>query len=970
MRLAFFSPLSPQKSGIADYSEELLPYLAEQAEIDLFVEGFEPSNRAVVERFRRFDYVADPDVLGRLRDYDAVLYHLGNDHRYHSGIYETARKFPGIVVLHDFALQDFFLGLSRTRGDFGIYLDELEACHGARAREEAAQAFERGGLPPHVGVPLLFPLNRRIARAAEAIIVHSEWSRARLRNVVPVTPVARINHHITARAAADEMRLAAPANRNGDAVRISSFGLITPDKGIERALRALAALKDDHSFHYTLVGAPNSFFDVRELVRRYSLGDRVTITDHVSLAEFEQRISETDIAINLRERTVGETSGSLCRIMAAGVASIVSGVGWFAELPDDAVVKIEMDGYTDALLHAYLKRLIEDAPLRARIGENARRHALASHRIEQSAARYLDFIREVIDGRTRRRFINSVSTEISRLRLDPDRDDSLLRKISAEVATLAPANASLSDTAPAMPGGEPMKSMLNETPIAPAPDAADEQRETEPYSPTSPTREESGAVESSATHEEFNAAMHEESDATNPSKHEATDETRDASTASSSSTFETTGSPAPSVSTASSVSTPEQPSAPPISSSGRVRKIEGLDYRRAAIEYPRKLDEERRRYLFTKPFYNLANKPPKHTGDGMDAETHRHFCDFANLAVALALPAGRSLLDVGCGSGWLSEYFARLGYDVTGIDISPDLIRMADERVERVPYDVDHRTPLRCRFLTHDIECAPLSKTFDAAVCYDSLHHFEDERAVMRHLAAMLDYGGLLFILEGDKPEEGSPTEEELVGVMREYETLESPFSREYLRELLREHGFVVVGDYVSVNGLFERDAIEDGRLRVEPPAVNYLLCKKVLAAGASGAAEVADSREPSRLAASLTFGEAWPEVLAPGAQVNRKLRVENTGDTLWLTGRAERRGSVMLALRLFDEAGSLVFERHGEPPLPRALAPREQVELSLDYRAPDAPGRYQLKLDLVAQHVAWFEHHGSTPLVLTFEVK
>ena len=45
MKLAYFSPLSPQRSGISDYSEELLPYLAEGSEIALFVDGFQPANR-------------------------------------------------------------------------------------------------------------------------------------------------------------------------------------------------------------------------------------------------------------------------------------------------------------------------------------------------------------------------------------------------------------------------------------------------------------------------------------------------------------------------------------------------------------------------------------------------------------------------------------------------------------------------------------------------------------------------------------------------------------------------------------------------------------------------------------------------------------------------------------------------------------------------------------------------------------
>ena len=71
MRLAYFSPLNPLQSGISDYSEELLPALAERADIDLFVDGFEPVNRAIRETFRINDYRKDPGVLTGLAGYDA-----------------------------------------------------------------------------------------------------------------------------------------------------------------------------------------------------------------------------------------------------------------------------------------------------------------------------------------------------------------------------------------------------------------------------------------------------------------------------------------------------------------------------------------------------------------------------------------------------------------------------------------------------------------------------------------------------------------------------------------------------------------------------------------------------------------------------------------------------------------------------------------------------------------------------------
>jgi SAM-dependent methyltransferase/glycosyltransferase involved in cell wall biosynthesis len=857
MKLAYFSPLGPQRSGISDYSEELLPWLAEGAEITLFVDGFQPSNRELTSRFEVRNYRRQRSCLRELDGFDAVVYHMGNDHRYHAGILEAMQRRRGIVVFHDFALQDFYLGLARERNDLRIYLDEVESCHGMAARTEAAAALDRGAAPAILSQPINFPLNCRLATAAEGIIVHSEWCRVRFAKIAPGVPLARIPmpvHFV------DDVHQHSETHSE---VRIASFGLITPGKGIEQALRALSTIKQTHRFRYTLVGEPNTFFDVRELIRRYGMDGRVEITGHVSLEEFKRRMAETDIALNLRERTVGETSASLVRLFAAGVCSVVAEVGWYGELPNEAVVKVLLDAYTDKLLVAYLTRLIEDEPLRRQIGENAKTYARTEHDVKHGAAAYLDFIRSVLDGRVRRQLLSGVSEEVRRLGITAA-DESVLRSVAAEFAGIVPEKISPVEPATSSNG--------NETPAA---------------------------------------AL----------------------------------------------------------SQGRVAKVEGIDYKRAAIEYLGRLNEERRHHLRTKPFYNLANKPAKYKGEGIDEDMHRHFCDFANIAMTLALPPGSRILDVGCGSGWLSEYFARLGYTVKGIDISPDLIRMSEERVARVPYGADHETPLRCTFQVHDIERAALDEKFDAVICYDSLHHLEDEHAVMCHLAAMLSIGGVLFILEGDRPPSGSASETELYDVMSEFGTLESPFDYGHLRQLLEDNGFFITGDYVSVNGLFERELIVDDLLPLKsvPTNYHYLACKKV--AEGAPAATIPDSRDPRTLRARISLSQPATTVIAPGLTLNVELEIENAGDTLWLAGREAHTGIVMPAVRVIDANGILIRETHGEPPLPHAVAPGETVRVKLECQAPQRPGRYTLKFDLVDEQICWFEATGSAPLTFQFEV-
>src|SRR6185503_12252472 len=134
-----------------DYSEELLSVLTARAEITLFVDGFKPVTD--ISAHEIVDYRLHPERLNGLVDFDAIVYHMGNDHRYHAVMLDVMLSHPGIVVLHDFALQDFYLGQSRDTGQPEFYLNEVEYSHGLEHREEAERAMLSGGVPPIVSSP-------------------------------------------------------------------------------------------------------------------------------------------------------------------------------------------------------------------------------------------------------------------------------------------------------------------------------------------------------------------------------------------------------------------------------------------------------------------------------------------------------------------------------------------------------------------------------------------------------------------------------------------------------------------------------------------------------------------------------------------------------------------------------------------------------------------------------------------------
>jgi len=205
--------------------------------------------------------------------------------------------------------------------------------------------------------------------------------------------------------------------------------------------------------------------------------------------------------------------------------------------------------------------------------------------------------------------------------------------------------------------------------------------------------------------------------------------------------------------------------------------------------------------------------------------------------------------------------------------------------------------------------------------------------------------------------------------VMAEFGTLESPFDFGYLRQILDEHGFAVIGDYVSVNGLFQRETIVDDLLPLTDVAIdyNYLACKKIVAGAA--ASSVADSRNPGLLRAGIAVVSALPAEVVAGEALRFELAITNEGNTLWLAGRRAQLGVVMPAVKIFDAWGSLVSEVHGEPPLPHAVAPGETVQLKFRASAPHESGKYVLQIDLVDQHVCWFEEVGSPPFTFDFVV-
>ena len=135
--------------------------------------------------------------------------------------------------------------------------------------------------------------------------------------------------------------------------------------------------------------------------------------------------------------------------------------------------------------------------------------------------------------------------------------------------------------------------------------------------------------------------------------------------------------------------------------------------------------------------------------DGIHHAVHKPFSDpmcgayLTDLGTILSQlpPVPAKLLDLGCGTGWTSVFFAKRGYDVVGVDISPDMIFHANANKDREKLS-------NLRFVVSDYEGMGFEEEFDCAVFFDSLHHAVDEEVAIRHVYRALKPGGICLTLE------------------------------------------------------------------------------------------------------------------------------------------------------------------------------------------------------------------------------
>jgi glycosyltransferase involved in cell wall biosynthesis len=365
VKVAYFSPLPPERSGIADYSALLLPALEERMEVKVARRGKTKPPRGT----------------------DVALYHVGNNPEAHGWIVDALQRRPGIVVLHDFVLHHLVAGLTLGRGDVEGYLDAMQRDAGVIGRLLAHGVADQLLPPIWEERAADFPLTGFVLDKADGVICHSRFVEAKLREYGYGGPVA-----VVPMPAWPSVELGDPAVDQGRSPVIGCFGYLNRPKRIPELLAAFDRLRERFPQALLVLGgsaAADLKLDPTEGVLRL---------EHLDERSLWRHIAACDVIVSLRSPTMGETSGMVIRALSRGKPLVVSDVGWFSELPDEVAAKVPVDDHEVEALTQALELLAGDNDLRRRMGAAALDAAKNEHDLGHVADLYVKAIEEFGGG--------------------------------------------------------------------------------------------------------------------------------------------------------------------------------------------------------------------------------------------------------------------------------------------------------------------------------------------------------------------------------------------------------------------------------------------------------------------------------------------------------------------------------------------------------------------------------------------
>jgi glycosyltransferase involved in cell wall biosynthesis len=382
MRIAWWSPLPPQRSGISDYSAMLLPHLREQVDVLAVVGDPVASTVRAPEGVRVVG--ATEYLTGGAGPCDLDVYQMGNHALFHGYMHQHVLDRPGVLVLHDLSLLDFYISLCGGLDRVAL-LEEVRyndpTLDGVLPRTLVGGQYELDRMR--------LQLSRRLVEASLVTVVHSVWAETEVRRRYPAARVTWIHSPGPLSCTPPD-----PLRQPGDQVVFGVFGGLAWHKRIPVVLEAFARLQRHASgrgrTRLLIAGRsenPTVIDALRQQIADLSLATAVDLVTDLAPDDFEDAIAGCDVVIGLRGPTVGETSATLMRGLGAGKPVIVSDLPQYRDLDRTFCSPVPTDPSEEvAALDQLMQELVAD-PLRRSSGGEAARRFVVSHASPPMVAR-------------------------------------------------------------------------------------------------------------------------------------------------------------------------------------------------------------------------------------------------------------------------------------------------------------------------------------------------------------------------------------------------------------------------------------------------------------------------------------------------------------------------------------------------------------------------------------------------------
>ncbi|MES2998381.1 MAG: glycosyltransferase [Pseudomonadota bacterium] len=388
-KIAFVSPFPPDKTGIANYSMQLVTELVYFYDIILIVEKLSESkfNPWLTANF----LIKDCDWFKKnASSFDIILYQVGNSH-YNYYMFKLIEQYPGIVVLHDFFISDVLHYFSKKNiENHYSFLRSLFFSHGFSALCD----YQKIGIIKTINK---YPCNFSILKKSTGIIVHSKnalelaYNWYKLNNPIFIKKIQKIKPMFTQ---IDKVIARNKLNLSDNDFLVCSFGYITPSKLIHRICLSLKNSLKNSNFHLVFVGHSliknyeNKLFTI---IKKYQLNKKITITNFVSSELFSTYLSAANIAIQLRSHSRGETSFSIISCLDSGIPTIINTHAGSNEFPDNTVYKVS-ENFTNQELENAVEYLYQNQAFRNQLSKNASTYVNKIHHPNKIAKKYYEVI--------------------------------------------------------------------------------------------------------------------------------------------------------------------------------------------------------------------------------------------------------------------------------------------------------------------------------------------------------------------------------------------------------------------------------------------------------------------------------------------------------------------------------------------------------------------------------------------------